>query len=580
MNGVCDAIISTSFVILILSIIFFIFHRQKNMKTETVQCDECVPCETLCAQPSRQKVTTSPIDRFDRLQGMCATKSGPMFSEEKVKIKTVRECAGLCDSIDHCMGFNFKKSTCSLITALDSRNKLNTPMGSDRSAGNCYRKRLPSKQFQSSDFSFVGNGECVNLDANGDKFEPLATSVEAASLDECARQCRDSEKCSSFSFNSLLKKCLLGEGQHETVGKDLVNDSTSCHLKKFARPSIMGYSSEPGECISNDANTTRVRSIGRRDADTEEKCAKLCNNLEKCIGFTFDKRIDRGCQIINGSDNPLAKKFGVKGSRLQREAFSCYLKEKAKPGEREKDLDRMTRILRSKEFSVIEDNAKGKLILIDDGMLQHVASTYCENEDICISNEDPSQGCMQYSDGKKFFSKATHDQIDENKLCFRKQHQDFKQEVFKGREAFRRGLDIDRVDANPVLNGQSYIRKPGKLDGDVDSHHDDFEEAVKACNASVACTGMSIISPNDIYNFKNATVKAVRGEYRGHRIKRNGFMEIKNGIFPCDPSRQFDSAMEAERFCRDDAICRGFDGENRTFSCDFESEPMVLVKKS
>ena len=68
-------------------------------------------------------------------------------------------------------------------------------------------------------------------------------------------------------------------------------------------------------------------------------------------------------------------------------------------------------------------------------------------------------------------------------------------------------------------------------------------------------------------------------KYGSYLLKRNGFIAPKKGLFPCEPAAEFETAKEAEDFCKGDSICRGFDENFNTFTCSFLDEPLVLAKK-
>ena len=574
-----DALIAVCLVVLLASLGYFVFQRRARISQK---CEPCESCESLCAAPRAAQKLSSALEGFDKLKGVCATETGPMRSERRVQIKNAAECAARCAVETGCIGFNFFEENCSLISALDERNSLDRLVGSDRNEkGNCFRKRLPPKTLNGGAFTAVGLGECVHIDSNGESFEPVEQrETEASTLSECARACKNDDSCSSFSFDSLLSRCLINSGDHETRGGSDFHLSASCHKKRFARPSILGYSSTAGECIGRDPDTTRLTTVGRRDAGDERACAKLCNSLKDCVGFTFDKRDDKGCLIINGSENEPARIHGLKGTELQREAFNCYARDDRAPEKEKSDLDRITRILRSKNASVLEDNASGKLLLIEEGGLQHVASTYCDEKDECVNESDPKKGCANYGSGASFFNKETQEMIEKNKLCFRRQHREGNVGAYRGQQAFRRGLDVDRIDSNPTLLGQEYLRKPGRVEGEVLGHHDDFDEAVQKCNSAANCNHISIISPTDIYTYTDGRMMELGSKYGSYLLKRNGFIAPKKGLFPCEPAAEFETAKEAEDFCKGDPICRGFDDENfNTFTCSFLDEPMVLAKK-
>jgi len=578
-----DTVVSVCLLILIGSIVFFVYQRSYDVARQKCTCAPCLPCTGLCKEKSRQaiRVVSPHLDMFDKLQGKCSSAAGPLRRQRRLDLKSLDACAGTCANDSACMGFDHQNDSCWLISANDNQDKLSSVFGSNRGgAGQCYRKRLPraDQHVDPATFTLVGRGECLHTHSSGDKRAPTAQkNSQAKSFLECSNQCKNDGGCSSFSFNSLLNTCLINAGTQATSGADAVNDSTACFSRKNARPSFPGYTSEPGECIGAGIKAARIQSEGRTDADTERKCFRLCNEDDECIGFTFDKRRGKGCQLISGRDNPRARVYGLKGSKLQREAFSCFIKDRARP-DAPSELDRITRILRNPNFRTHGSNEKGTLVVVDSGQAKHLASTYCEPGDTCVDQTDPSLGCAQY-DKDVHFDTTIEKDLAKNKLCFRGLYREKVDGVSKNQQSFRRQLDFDKLGPNPVLLGQTYTSSPGRATGQVVGQYSSVDKAVVECNGDVKCTHLAITSPFDITAYSNAQMIPPRADDGVFRLKRDGFATPRPGSFPCNPAHAFGSASEAEPFCKSSSICRGYNDKGETFTCKFKDRAIVLAKQ-
>lgn len=574
-----DVVISVSLVVLMISIVFYMYERARN-RGARLDCGTCKTCEEMCSLESRQKVNAkSHMNLFDKLKGKCALISGNLISTPLPKLTTSEQCASTCALDNTCLGFNFDKR-CEIIST--QKGALTERLGSDRSKpGDCFIKRIEIKRPKKGRYLDLGPGECVHVDDEGEDFDPVEQIEKTApNVDACASLCDKSNQCTSFSYDSLTNTCLLNTSSHETRGAHDYHATQRCYGKKNARTQIAGYDDEPGECLGKGNRAKRLQLLGRYDATTPMKCSRLCNEENDCIGFTFDKREGKGCQLIFGKDNKQAELEGLLGSKLQAEAFSCYIRKRTLKKNEQENLDRMTKVLRAADISVSESTGKGKILIIDDGVTSHVASTFCNEGDACVDRSKPELGCAVYSKSQNsYFNEELTNIIAQTKLCFRSQHKDEGENVYAEPESFRNTLDKDRIDTNPVLLGQAYTKKMGRVEGDVLESHDAFDDAVQKCNSEQDCTHLAIYSPYNVLSFKNGEILADESKYEKFRLKRNGFMENLTGTFDCAPQRRFESGSNAEEFCKADAACTGYDMQHRTYNCEFKDAPIVLEKK-
>lgn len=589
-----DAIISLSLVILLCSVIYYLYQRSARLHKQT-KCGECRDCDDLCAtESSRQKVSSNDfMAHFDRLKGLCVSDLGPLAARTRPTLKSIEQCASTCSLETTCLGFNFSNATCDIISGPDNSDALVHRIGSDRSNGECFLKRVDPTGLETSGFTDVGANTCVHLDPKGSPFAPKKSKEHEAETSElCAIACKKDDACTSFSFDQMLSTCLLNSGVHPTRGKSKHHLSTRCFAKRNPRPQLKGYDDSVGECLGTGDKPPRIVAQGVYDVETERGCAELCDaenadskengdDMNECFGFTFDKREGKGCQLILRKDNP--KVVDVVGSGLLGETFSCYRNKTRERANVSGRVDRVSRALRGRDVSMLQSSQKGMLLKLDDGKTAHVASTYCvvEEGDTCVDMDDPKRGCAEYSQSVHFGEELS-DLIDETKLCFRKQHAIESDNVSTEAESFRPRLDKDRLNSTPVLLGQKYARTPGRVEGKTLGVFEDFDKAIQSCNSNSSCSHLAVYGPYNLMSISEGVLEEDTRLSRSFRLKRNGFLNVVLGEFACGPQKSFDSAREAELFCKSDDACTGFEqttgSEINTFSCEFQDTPVVLSK--
>ena len=185
---------------------------------------------------------------------------------------TPENCAIKCSNIEKCTGFdyNINDKRCNLKTSID----INT------------FESVPGLDYYFKKNSLFDYTKKPNL-----KYAKFSNDIKTINNDQifCADECNNISNCDGFEYNNSIKKCTLKQGFDLNNANQ--SDISDVYLKNIPMNNYDKYTDKL-------YSTTGDFYIIKEEPNI---CSTLCNNIDNCAGFSYNKD-DKNCTFSKNID--------------------------------------------------------------------------------------------------------------------------------------------------------------------------------------------------------------------------------------------------------------------------------------